>query len=492
MNQKKLQKNSSKLLQILAKLTSEEVKGISLFIQSPYFATAIARKILEELLWFYPKFENGCLTNEEVFRRIFPDKRYDHKLLIKKFSEAYKVVESFLAHQLLKNNKPLLGRLKAMSLQEKLDFAEYDKFINKTVKAAEEKSSIYDDFDHQMLLQLQHYYPFSQKETTSFRTTPPDKANESIDYLYTINKLRFCCEYYCRASVYENTTGFTFKQEILAIAHPLKTTYPLIDFYLELINLLSETREDVQLVTFKKLKERFQQELISLKPTDKHIVFRCLTNFTIEQLRYNRTGYQRIQFELYQLGIDSQLLRPKGYLSPTLFMNMVNTAISSKEFNYALFFIENYSKQLKEKQQEDYKNLAFTYLRFYQKDYDSAQRHLNQLVKNKEIFHGLPVRFLELRLLFESFVNDKKNYRQLLEKYFKSFKNFVAKEKSLSDKRKQPYLNALAFLIIIRNALLYPNQATNSNFKTALIHQIESTELLFSKEYLLEKVAQIK
>ena len=187
------------------------------------------------------------------------------------------------------------------------------------------------------MLHLLHYYPFSEKDKEQLK--PPTVANKSLDELYVLNKLRFYLEFHSRKKLYQHQEGFTFEEEVLKMAATLRPAYPLIDLYLNLVDLTKEATNQHKLAIFLTAKAQFAEQIKNLPNHEVSIIFICLTNFTIQQYYHNATEFRQPQFELYQLGLAHNLFSPKGHFAHTTFMNIVNTAIGLKAFDFAENFI---------------------------------------------------------------------------------------------------------------------------------------------------------
>jgi len=480
-------KKSSKVVKTLKILTTKELDDLKLFMQNRFFVKENTEKVLEELLWLITDLDSPFFTWEDISSRAFPEKPFNRKKLQEQFTKICKLIEDFTVYRLVKENKGLRQRLKTISLQDRVDFLTYEKLIDQALTALEEDTSFLTDFDRQAVLQLQHYYPSSRKESDS----SPFEANQSLDKLYALQKLRFYCENSSRTNIWNDSTNFTFPKETLAIAATFQATHPLIALYLDVIDLY-ENNSECKLTIFQKIKKTFCTQQPNLLKTDQHIIYRCLVNFTIQQLRYNKMEYGKPQLELYQFGLDHHLLSPHGNLSHIAFFNLVNTAIGLREFDLAEYFIEQHHGRMQVQYRIDYKNLATTYFFFYQKKYEQAQRYFNRIPRNKKIFHGVPVRFMELRLLFESFLKDTKHYKPIINSNINSFLNFLIKESDLQEERKQTYHHFLDFLILLKDYLLSEQPTASALFKKQLIRDIQATNPLIAKAYLIEKVRNLE
>lgn len=97
----------NKLISLVKTFSKEDVKNFGKFISSPYFSSSRDLKPLFSLLKkYYPDFKPAALTEEKIFKRLYPRKVYVQKkfsrILQVLFSEMYKQAEKFMVYESLK------------------------------------------------------------------------------------------------------------------------------------------------------------------------------------------------------------------------------------------------------------------------------------------------------------------------------------------------------------------------------------------------------
>ncbi len=84
----------SKLITLFSIFTKEEMKSFEKFIVSPYFNNERNFKPLYKILKsYYPEFDNPNLTEEKIFKKLYPGKTYN-----KKSAVSLRVIESQMAN----------------------------------------------------------------------------------------------------------------------------------------------------------------------------------------------------------------------------------------------------------------------------------------------------------------------------------------------------------------------------------------------------------
>ena len=93
----------TKLIDLLKRLNKEEFKDFEKFASSPYFSRGRdLSPLFKSLKPFYPDFENEKLTDEFIFKKLYPDKKFGDErsvsLLRTLTSELFNLGKEFLAY----------------------------------------------------------------------------------------------------------------------------------------------------------------------------------------------------------------------------------------------------------------------------------------------------------------------------------------------------------------------------------------------------------
>lgn len=125
----------NKAYQVIATFNAAEMKAFELFLLSPYYNT---NKAVVKLFGILRKHlaisSGGGLSEEDVFKKIYPEKKYNYGIMKNLLSELFGLCEKFLAVNPMEDDQDIefeesLRRLKNYSVRnlDKLYFAEYKK-----------------------------------------------------------------------------------------------------------------------------------------------------------------------------------------------------------------------------------------------------------------------------------------------------------------------------------------------------------------------------
>src|SRR5262245_37025925 len=96
----------SKLIQILKSFSSDEMKEFEKFISSPFFGCKnFVLNFFRELKKYYPYFKEEDIQKEEIFARLYKNKKYNDGLIRRMTSDLITLAEEYIMYKEFKNNK---------------------------------------------------------------------------------------------------------------------------------------------------------------------------------------------------------------------------------------------------------------------------------------------------------------------------------------------------------------------------------------------------
>ncbi len=210
---------------------------------------------------------------------------------------------------------------------------------------------------------------------------------------------------------------------------------------------------------------------------DLQFITLSLTSFLVHQ--HTETGdisFLRESFDLFKTALESGVLTPNKVLSKYTFFQIVDHAISLKEFDWAENFVEEYKKFLPEPDRENTYQFHLALCHFHRKNYGEAVKLLQKIIVRDEVLYNLEARGMMVSILYESGSHDTANYQ------LESYKTFLRRHPEAGNVR-EPHQN---FIKMTQKLL-------KSNLKDAAVasklrEEIEQTKNLREKGWLLEMV----
>lgn len=333
-----------KLLDSLHLLPKDQYKLCQQWLKSPWCNTK--KKCLELyrlLLRRYPDLQVECLDTRRLYRTLYPGKPYQHKSMLNLLSDLSLAIEDFLVHQQLKQSPHLREGLLRQVYREngQLDQEreslknELDELAAKEQQTEQETLRLalgYEQLYWQQALQLRGQSEIAYLES----------ARENLDQFYTQVRLRMLTERYERTRVISGEPS-DLKHELAALTQLVPDFQgPAAQWYYRYLE--GEGIESRGF--FLACKKQFQDLLPKLEHKDKTIILLLLINETARMKLRDEPDALANTLELYQLGLEENVLLYQGKMTARTFANIVSAANGLERYEYATGFIAEYGDLL--------------------------------------------------------------------------------------------------------------------------------------------------
>lgn len=466
---------NSKIIDLLSSFSSTELKQFRSFLESPFFNKKTGLiPFYDYIIGYYPEFESEQLEKEIVFQRLFKGEEFEDKRVRYMMSDLAKLVERFLTIQFYEKDEERV-KLDLLTCYLERDQDKHYVILKSKVEKTladvlEEESEIHLKRMRFADLEEQH---FEQQRKRRFDENIQIASNE-LDLYYFIKKLKYSCgmqdrQQFLSAAYQDNLTdeflSFIEKNAFLG-SSVIKSYY----------SILLALKEDLNDKYFYQLKEILEKEAVNIPSKELKEIYFYAINFCARKIRLGQDKYVSEALELYQKGIEQQILVQKGVLSPWTFTNVVKLALRLKQYDWIEQFIRKNSKKLPEDFRQNAMNYNLAELYYYRQSFSEALDHLNR-VKFSDLNYYLGSRVMLIKIYFEQ------EEEQALLSQLAAFIMFLKRNKEISVHLKRTYLNFcnLLFSILKRNPKKMPQ----------LEEKIERTTPITDKGWLLQQLKNI-
>ncbi|MCO6478848.1 MAG: hypothetical protein J5I94_19595 [Phaeodactylibacter sp.] len=463
----------SKLIRLLAKLDGYQWKSLEAFVQSPYHnsnpeITALFRYL--HSAW-QEGFTEENLSREAVYACLFPGSAYRYQRLNQLMSHLLRLAENWLIWQRLEKEPALMESLKAEELLKlKLDkhYRQASRALEKAIEKAPLKPEQY--YYRHKLNDLEEHYFASLK----LRRADPvlQQASDALDSYFALQKLRYTCEMLNRQGLIPQEYRFTFDAALQEyLEGQCLTDKPLLRLYYQLYRMLAHEGEapgpfDQYVALFNQYGSRLGQE-------EARVLLYYAINFCIGKVRQGERSYASELFRLYNKGIEESILLDNNTLSPWTYKNMVKLGLNLKRYQWVERFVKDYAACLPESEKNDALHYNLAELHFAQGKYEEALTRLRQ-VEFSDIHYNLGSKALLAKIYFEQAEWDT------LESLLNAFRVFLRRNRSISTKVKEPYVNFVSLLSAVLRRLPGNNES--------LIRKIQEKKAIHNRDWLLRQV----
>lgn len=474
-----------KIIKALSKLNVYELNSFRKFLISPYFnqneACTAFFDLINDALRNEQNFDE--LSNETIWEKVYGDVPYVDVKLRKLSSDLFALFEDYIAQKAMEGDEALTLylKLKAYKNRNLKDlYSSAVAMVEYSNKKQKDKNAAFylNQFNvEKTLLDLKEQDVMIDRKTNLDSNVNLEEISINLDVFYIAEKLK----YY--VTLLDFNKNYNLNKKILGIELILKLAKspvfrdfpPIAIYYTVSLTLTEELNEE----HFFKLKELINKYLYLFPEQEAKVIFEHCITYAVTKGNKGNSLFEKQAFELYNKGIVEKLLLYDNKISTTNFRNIVFYGCRLGEYDWVENFIETYSIHLDEKIRESNVSFCLARLEGYRKNFRKVIGHLAD-TEYTEVFQALLSRTLLLWSYYE--LKEIESLTFLLN----SFKLYLDREKSLLPQRKTPYYNLIKY---VRALIKY---TTKDKIKlTKLKAEIENTDWIVSKGWLLEKVDEL-
>ena len=480
----------SKLINILRTFSKEEMKMFSKFLASPYHNKEKNCTPLFELLQkFYPDFEAHKITNEILYKKLYPGRRYNKQVMWNLTSATEKMAKEFLVQEALRKNKFTVMGLAISEFASRKLFKNYYSTLNEMEKLLEKSSIEYEYFDKKSKLEIykQEYYFSTDK--VQFKGDSTLKTSEWVAIYFlkvtvaALLDLRILTEYHNYKIGVNIPLAFAKSLDLESLvdyANRNNFEYAfLIEIYYHSLMMLLEPQQTSHLYKYKEL---FETHYKKFTLNEQSSMLHDIINYCLYNLDLGENKFRRIVFELNEFRLkEGQAFYPENQLSKAIYIQILNNALEVGEIKWTEDFIKKYTIKLLPDYRESVRCLAYAFLYFYTKEYRKVLKNLNN-VDFIDVQDKIFTRSLSARSYYEL------NELETLLHYIDSSHHFLNNNPSVSPIQRLYHNNFFKYL----KKLVFIRENKNWNETDIVSNEIKKNKEITNDKWLLEKLNELE
>lgn len=480
---------NSNLINTFKTFSKEEMKLFEKFLDSPYHNNGKnCRPLFKQLKKFYPDYKSDKITYENLYKMLYPGRKFNKQVMWNLTSAMEKMTKEFLGQTALRKNKFVKTGLMLSEFGSRKLLNNYSQTIGKMEKLLEADGIDYDYFDNKGRLEnyKQEYYHLMDKIQAMGRSKLKASEYQAILFLRMtvggLNDMKLLNENYnCRFDV---NIPFEFAKNldletIVQYARKADFEYSfLIEIYYHSLMMLLDSPKINHL---ERVRELYEAHFDKFTMSEKRNMMHWIVNYCLGNLEFDEIKYRRIIFELNEFRIKEGLVfYPENQLPKAIYIQILNAALAVRETEWAVNFIKNYTSKLQPDIRDSVKCLAYAFLYFYTKEYRKVLKYLND-VEFTDIQDKFFARTLTARCYYEL------NEIESLLDYTNSSKHFLVNNPSVSEKSRLYIHN---FFIFIKKIIIIRENNDSAKIYN-LRNEIEKVKEISNKKWLLEKLSEL-
>ncbi|MEZ5038953.1 MAG: hypothetical protein R2828_03650 [Saprospiraceae bacterium] len=463
---------TSRFGQLFLTLSSAEKRSFRKFLGSSFFNhQPILSLLWDELISLHEDLD--VLPEKKIlFDRLNPGTPYNDQQLRLWISRIYQHLLHFLAYQEASADEAQFKLYEARALHKK----QLDQHFQRSLGQAEKKiaedgfrNAEYWQFSFQ--LQLEQSRQISKIQYSGEQAL--QQLSDTLDLAYLTAKLRHICLLLTHEKVFQSHFKIGLQKDILAYIKEAKLLQePAIACYFHYYHTLVEPKENTH---FQAFKSSIFAHSHQFPPDEIRDLFLLAINYCVKKGNEGQKSYISEMLDLYKAGLKADILLEQGELSHFTYHNIATAGLKTKAYQWVDHFIHTYRNKLARKHRESSYSFNLARLAYAQAQYDKALPLL-QKANYQDLLLNLAAKTLLLKIYYELDEFD------LLHAHLDAMKNFI-RRKAVIGYHRSNYLNIISFTKKLTSINPY-----DKNQRKELKTQIEETENLTEKEWLLEQV----
>lgn len=437
------------LTDILRTFSAEELNKFGDMIRSPYFnKQSTAVKLFDQIKNYYPDFKNEALRKENVYLKMFPDKKYNYGSMKNIIHDLQKLAELFIADQVMKKNKFEIKRSLIYSLLGR----NLRSFAEKNITELEKETLEKELMDEGYYLKL-----FKIDKLKQLHISGESKGNlnrtekSSRQYFENLfNSTKNLKKYFQLVTLRSYNSIFT-NELIINTDEAIRDYNTFIQAYTDEEfedaslnlenNFLKMNLRSISENEFMKLKKLVLTDLYEMK-ADKKTIYEYsifLHNFCSLKNQEDKQ-YRYYAFEIMKsLADHNNLESESGYIDIVLARNLIFIAAGYKENEWCGKFLKTYSDKIHPDYRDNLVMYYNMYKYFYEGRFDKSLEYSSK-IKFDDIFDKTTIKDLMIVNYYEL------KYFDLLNEQLDAYKKFLSGNERLPDSFKLPRIKFAEYM----------------------------------------------
>lgn len=463
-------------IKILTSFSKKEIRAFEQYFKRLYPEKEVALEVFFLLKKyhqkFYPNFPENGLIREKVAEKLYGDYENRIKKLNENLFELANRFREFLLWQELKENTFERDILECQIFERR----NMPKFTNNLMKKMEKRlpEKVGLDYHFERFRLTWRQLESSLHDGSQLVSDLLQTFMYQSDIFYFGLKANLFCTAIARERIFNHEFDYSleekFFEEVYRVDYLNKIEY--LRVFSTLFNL-TKTPDEAQFLeifySYKKLYHLFDEK-------EQSEIFSLLQNVIVRfPFALEKKG-AKMYFELYKFGLKSGIILYGNYITPGMFVTVVNSSIKMGELKWSESFINRYKSYLPKNYENDIVSFSMMRLNFERENFVELMEFF-QKTTFKNITMKLSKRVFEIKTIFELYF--PLETEDLFNKVMLAQKFLIRNKSNLTITNYQSHHN---FLLILKRFI--SAKFTNQE----LLYEIEIIGACAYKNWLFEKL----
>ncbi|HOY06720.1 MAG TPA: hypothetical protein PLO67_15030 [Saprospiraceae bacterium] len=458
------------VFEVIKMLETAEIRDMRIILRSDWFNyRADVRQLFEILVRAAASGEGSMPDKAVIFKKIYPEKELDDRLLRLLGSWLTDVIEDYLRWKSMHAN-PVGGYMVLASAYRKKNLPGlFQKNIRLAQERLEQQPIRNADYLRQKHDALAEKFRF-EAATKRTEALNVQGMSDALDHWFFAQKLRQICTALSHQNVFKTEYKFSLLGVILEqIEHENLLQYPAIDLYYHCYVVLSEPDNEAG---FARFLEKIVEHGACFPEEELRDLYVLGLNFCTRRINEGSQAHVRAGFELYRAGFEKKIFLVDGVLSRFTYRNAAALGLLLGELEWVRTFLEEFRAFIEPRYRDSNYYFSLARWEYEMKNYDAALLLL-QHSESDDLLAALASKTLAAKILFNIGAFDA------LHSHLDAMQIFLKRHKEISYHRAN-YVNFIRFT----RKLVTASAGQKVELRTAILHEKSVSE----KKWLLEKV----
>lgn len=460
--------------QLITALTAAERREAQQWLDSPIHNQ---RKDILDLYLIIAEWHHDLHlipNREQLYQRLFPNKDFDDQELRLLSSYLLKCLEEWLNWRGWKRNQDLISPHLLKAYRDK-GLEKHFRRQLRTQRRLLERSPLRHPEYYWSLFQLERadYEWESSMASARGRLFNLQEQEDALQIAFLGMKLRQACFTVAHQQVFKANYRLALLDEFLQLAQEAPyTESPAVQvYYYGYLTYVDETPEQA----FQHFKTLFFTHFSCFPAREARDLLLLGINFCIRRINREGNAFLQEALDLYQKGLENDLLLEDGWLRPFTVNNIIGIALRLQALEWVKLFLAQYKNRIEPRRREAIVALNSARIAYSEGHYNDALRQLHR-ADDRDFIHQMTVKTLQLKIYYEG------EDFELLSAHIKNTKAFIRRRRN-QGYHERIYLNIFS----LTEQLLKVNPYDHKQ-KQLLRERITHTDPLTEKEWLLKQL----
>lgn len=433
----------------------------------------------------YPKFEGRGVGREKIFKKLFPQEKYDDKKLRNIKYELSRIVELYLSYidvvtDPVHQQIHLINQLEKRKLDKELDLN-----IDLTDELLKEADIMNEDYFYQRFL-LSHKKRILNENRLNLGKSEHNFSilNEEINnisnffFIILLKHLNLISHIKFHLNIDIKTEFYDYVYRYIRNHDEFENSSPLLLLLNKLLILHQGIADKKKIIEIRKLLNKYEKRI---SKTDLQYLYIDLLSFCIIIFSKGDISMKDILFEILKECMNKEVYVQGGYIHEYNYTSVVSLLLRLKDLELVEEFINKYKDKLLPEHRENAYLFNYANLNYVSKNYDKALEMLSK-VKSKDFYYMTNIHNLQLRIYYET-----KSMDPALD-LIDSYKHLFVTNKLIPREYKIRYKNFLKYY----EELVKIKEGSSKYIPGLILEELKNVEEIGFKGWLTSKARELQ